>query len=140
VSAGGGGEKGVHRDAHGDIGFFLGILWLYSKTGRCCFTTVATAVSNNSSLTRLLAQTTSIGMAVSTGISLLIFLRRDRQVRAGAAPRVVAGRDGGADTGERVDSCGNDGGGGVFLVARLYPLMAATPGDARVAVANATIH
>jgi len=29
---------------------------------------------------------------------------------------------------------------GVFLVARLYPLMAATPGDARVCRRNATIH
>src|SRR5579864_553245 len=37
--------------------------------------------------------------------------RRGGQVRAGASPRVAAGRDGGADPGERVDPRGDDGGG-----------------------------
>src|SRR6266545_1794956 len=57
----------------GDIGFFLGILWLYAKTGTLLFYDDGKGCLEQSSLIRLVAQTTSVGMAVSTGISLLIF-------------------------------------------------------------------
>src|SRR5213076_2367311 len=57
----------------GDIGFFLGIVWLYAKTGTLLFYDDGNGCLEQSALARLVAQTTSVGMAVSTGISLLIF-------------------------------------------------------------------
>src|SRR5258706_1043444 len=57
----------------GDIGFFLGLLWLYSQTGTLLFYDGGNGVLETSTLSKLVAQTTIAGMAVSTVISLLIF-------------------------------------------------------------------
>src|SRR5712671_1374999 len=57
----------------GDLGFFLGILWLYSASGTLLFYDQGNGCLELSALTRLVGQTTSLGMAVSTGIGLLIF-------------------------------------------------------------------
>ena len=56
----------------GDIGFFLAILWLYSRAGTLLFYDGGNGCLEQSSLNRLVAQTASAGIAVSTGISLLI--------------------------------------------------------------------
>src|SRR3989454_4019019 len=45
----------------GDLGFFLGMLWLYSKTGTLLFYDGGNGCLEQSSLTRLVAQTTSVG-------------------------------------------------------------------------------
>src|SRR6267378_4213008 len=50
----------------GDIGFFLGILWLYAKTGTLLFYDDGNGCLEHNALARLVVQTTSIGMAVST--------------------------------------------------------------------------
>src|SRR5437016_100068 len=57
----------------GDIGYFLGIFWLYAKTGTLLFYDNGNGCLEQSALTKLAAQTTGVGMAVSTGISVLIF-------------------------------------------------------------------
>src|SRR5438034_2210048 len=57
----------------GAIGFFLGILWLYAKTGTLLFYDNGSGCLEQSSLTALAGQVTLWGMGVSTAISLLIF-------------------------------------------------------------------
>src|ERR1041385_1100771 len=53
----------------GDMGFFLGILWLYAKTGTLLFYDGGNGVLETGGLGKLVAQTTIAGMAVSTAIS-----------------------------------------------------------------------
>src|SRR5258706_9151809 len=57
----------------GDVGFFLGLLWLYSKTGTLLFYDGGTGVLETGGLSKLVSETVIGGMAVSTPISLLIF-------------------------------------------------------------------
>src|SRR6267378_3144353 len=57
----------------GDIGFFLGILWLYAKTGTLLLYDNGNGCLEQTSLTALAGQATFWGMGVSTVISLLIF-------------------------------------------------------------------
>src|SRR5580765_4841662 len=57
----------------GDLALLLGLVWLYSKTGTLLFYDNGQGCLETDALTKLVAQTTSLGMAVSTGISLLIF-------------------------------------------------------------------
>ena len=57
----------------GDLIFLLGMIWLYSEAGTLLFYDGGAGCLEHSALIRLVAQTTSIGMAVSTGIGLLIF-------------------------------------------------------------------
>jgi hypothetical protein len=45
---GGRSEEGVHHTRIGDVLFPLGMVWLYSQSGRCCSMTAGTAASNNS--------------------------------------------------------------------------------------------
>src|SRR5436190_264448 len=55
----------------GDIGFFVGLLWLYSQSGTLLFYDGGNGVLEAGGLNKLIAQTTLGGMAVSTAISLL---------------------------------------------------------------------
>src|ERR1700720_937857 len=57
----------------GDLGFLLGMVWLYSKTGTLLFYDGGNGCLEQSALAKLVTQTTTIGMAASTGIALLIF-------------------------------------------------------------------
>src|SRR5205814_8263566 len=57
----------------GDLALLLGMVWLYSKTGTLLFYDGGNGCLEQSALAKLVAQTTSAGMAVSTGIALLIF-------------------------------------------------------------------
>src|SRR6267378_1083756 len=57
----------------GDLAFLLGMVWLYSKTGTLLFYDHGSGCLEVSNLSKMVAQTTTAGMAVSTGISLLIF-------------------------------------------------------------------
>src|SRR5207237_2176321 len=57
----------------GDIGFFIGLLWLYSKTGTLLFYDGGNGVLETGGLAKLGVQTTIGGMALSTSLSLLIF-------------------------------------------------------------------
>src|SRR5437868_8894349 len=57
----------------GDIGFFLGMLWLYSKTGTLLFYDDGAGCLENSALSKLVVETTCGGILVSTAIAILIF-------------------------------------------------------------------
>src|SRR5205085_1838375 len=58
----------------GDLAFLLGMVWLYSQTGTLQFyDSAGHGCLEASALTKLVAQSTSIGIAASTGIGLLIF-------------------------------------------------------------------
>ena len=97
----------------GDVAFLLGMVWLYSQTGTLLFyDDGARLPGSNPRSPKLVAQTTGLGMAVSTGDRLADFLRRGWQIRPGAAARLAAGRDGRPDARQRADPRGDDGGGG----------------------------
>src|ERR1700694_2228745 len=55
----------------GDLGLLLGMVWLYSQAGTLLFYDKGHGCLEQSTLTKLVAQSTNIGLAVSTGIRLL---------------------------------------------------------------------
>src|SRR5438876_10147821 len=57
----------------GDLALLLGMVWLYSQANTLLFYDSGKGCLEQNTLTRLVAQTTSVGLAVSTGIALLIF-------------------------------------------------------------------
>src|SRR5260370_16034661 len=50
----------------GDLAFLLGMIWLYSEAGTLLFYDAGTGCLEHSALLRLVAETTTIGVAVST--------------------------------------------------------------------------
>src|SRR5206468_8377975 len=117
----------------GDIGFFLAILWLYSREGTLLFYDGGNGCLEQSSLSRLVAQTASGGIAASTGISLLIFCGAIG--KSGQVPLHVWLPDAmeGPTPVSALIHAATMVAAGVFLVARVYPLMA---GDASGATTN----
>ena len=114
----------------GDIGLFLGILWLYSRAGTVLFYDGGNGCLEQSALVRLATQTTLMGMAVSTGISLLIFC--GAAGKSGQFPLHVWLPDAmeGPTPVSALIHAATMVAAGVFLVARMYPLMAACGSDA----------
>jgi len=128
----------------GDIGFFLGILWLYAKTGTLLFYDDGKGCLEQSSLTALAGQATFLGMGLSTAVSLLIFC--GAVGKSGQVPLHVWLPDAmeGPTPVSALIHAATMVAAGVFLVARVYPLMASTPGarpaaiHAPASVANAS--
>jgi NADH-quinone oxidoreductase subunit L len=107
----------------GDLAFLLGMIWLYSEAGTLLFYDSGTGCLEHSALIKLVAQTTSIGMAVSTGIGLLIFC--GAVGKSGQVPLHVWLPDAmeGPTPVSALIHAATMVAAGVFLIARVYPLM-----------------
>jgi NADH-quinone oxidoreductase subunit L len=107
----------------GDLAFLLGMVWLYSQAGTLIFYDAGAGCLEHSSLIRLVAQTTSVGLAASTGIGLLIFC--GAVGKSGQVPLHVWLPDAmeGPTPVSALIHAATMVAAGVFLVARIYPLM-----------------
>jgi NADH-quinone oxidoreductase subunit L len=113
----------------GDIGFFLGLLWLYAKSGTLLFYDFGNGVLETGGLGKLIAQTTIGGIAVSTAISLLIFC--GAAGKSGQVPLHVWLPDAmeGPTPVSALIHAATMVAAGVFLVARVYPLLDLDPAN-----------
>src|SRR5204862_3410412 len=112
----------------GDLAFLLGIVWLYWQSGTLLFYDDGKGCLEQTNLLRLVTQTTSIGMAASTGIGLLIFCGAIG--KSGQVPLHVWLPDAmeGPTPVSALIHAATMVAAGVFLVARVYPLMSAPAG------------
>jgi NADH-quinone oxidoreductase subunit L len=111
----------------GDLGLLLGMVWLYAETGTLNFYAGGQGCLEQSALTVMATHMTAAGMAVSTAIGLLIFL--GAVGKSGQLPLHVWLPDAmeGPTPVSALIHAATMVAAGVFLVARVFPLMAQAP-------------
>ncbi len=114
----------------GDLAFLIGMVWLYSQAGTLLFYDNGAGCMEHAALIHVAAQITGIGMAASTGIGLLIFCGAIG--KSGQVPLHVWLPDAmeGPTPVSALIHAATMVAAGVFLVARVYPLMSVQSGAA----------
>ena len=112
----------------GDLGLLLGLLWLYDSTGTLLFYDGGAGCLESTALNLLAAQTLTGGLVLSTAIGLLIFCGAIG--KSGQFPLHVWLPDAmeGPTPVSALIHAATMVAAGVFLVARVYPLMTADLG------------
>ncbi len=107
----------------GDLALFLGMVWLYAQTGTLLLYDNGAGCLEHTALAHLVAQTTTLGLAASTGIALLIFC--GAAGKSGQVPLHVWLPDAmeGPTPVSALIHAATMVAAGVFLIARVYPLM-----------------
>jgi NADH-quinone oxidoreductase subunit L len=111
----------------GDLGFLLGMVWLYAETGTLLFYDGGNGCLEQSALTKLVTGTVGAGMLLSTAISLLIFCGAIG--KSGQFPLHVWLPDAmeGPTPVSALIHAATMVAAGVFLMARIYPLLEVQP-------------
>lgn len=119
----------------GDLGFFLGMVWLSSEAGTLLFYDGGNGLLEQSALTKMATGLTVGGMAVSTVISLLLFC--GAAGKSGQFPLHVWLPDAmeGPTPVSALIHAATMVAAGVFLVARVYPLFSVVVGPETVSAA-----
>ncbi|HZL26981.1 MAG TPA: proton-conducting transporter membrane subunit, partial [Acidobacteriaceae bacterium] len=109
----------------GDLGLFLGMAWLYYQSGTLLFFDNGAGCLEHTALTAMVLHTTICGLTVSTGIGLLIFC--GAAGKSGQVPLHVWLPDAmeGPTPVSALIHAATMVAAGVFLIARVYPLMSA---------------
>ena len=112
----------------GDVALLLGMVWLYSRSGTLIFYDHGQGCLEESQIVAIGVRITHLGMTVSTAISLLIFA--GAVGKSGQVPLHVWLPDAmeGPTPVSALIHAATMVAAGVFLVARVYPLMSAGTG------------
>jgi NADH-quinone oxidoreductase subunit L len=111
----------------GDLGLLIGMVWLYAQSGTLLFYNQGAGCLEQNATSAMAAHLTAAGMAVSTAIGLLIFC--GAVGKSGQVPLHVWLPDAmeGPTPVSALIHAATMVAAGVYLVARVYPLMAASP-------------